>query len=262
MNKLPASTGWLWIKQGFALFMKQPAGLTMLVIAYSFLMQLLSIIPWVGPVAAMVLTPVFCIGFMRAYQGVEQQQRVTLNVLFDGFRSPTLPRLMTLGALYLAAMAVMMGIIALNVGDVMVQVQKQQVTPEAAMKQVNFGALLSWLLVIGVPAGMAYLLSPMLIYWQQMKVGKALFFSFFTIWRSFRAYLIFQLCWVMLFMIVVQVLAMVFGANTTQMLVRALLFPIALVLYQCASYCCYKHFFGAPSDQPVTPEKPPTENLE
>lgn len=255
MNKLPASTGWLWIKQGCALFMKQPAGLTMLVIAYSFLMQLLSIIPWIGPVAAMVLTPVFCIGFMRAYQGVELQQRVTLNVLFDGFRSAALPRLITLGALYMAAMAAMMGIFALNLGDIAVQVQKQEITPDVAMKQVNFGALFFWLLVIGLPAGMAYLLAPMLIFWQQMKVGKALFFSFFTIWRSFLAYLVFQLCWVMLFMIVVQVLAMVLGANATQMLVRALLFPVALVLYQCASYCCYKHFFGAPSDKPVAPEK-------
>ncbi|MBY0242235.1 MAG: hypothetical protein K2X55_23280 [Burkholderiaceae bacterium] len=255
MNKLPASTGWLWIKQGCALFMKQPAGLTMLVIAYSFLMQLLSIIPWIGPVAAMVLTPVFCIGFMRAYQGVERQQRVTLNVLFDGFRSAALPRLITLGALYMAAMAAMMGIFALNLGDIAVQVQKQEITPDVAMKQVNFGALFFWLLVIGLPAGMAYLLAPMLIFWQQMKVGKALFFSFFTIWRSFLAYLVFQLCWVMLFMIVVQVLAMVLGANATQMLVRALLFPVALVLYQCASYCCYKHFFGAPSDTPVVPEK-------
>lgn len=255
MNKLPASTGWLWIKQGFALFMKQPAGLTMLVIAYSFLMQLLSIIPWVGPVAAMILTPVFCIGFMRAYQGVESQQRVTLAVLFDGFRSPALPRLITLGALYLAAMAVMMGIFALNLGDVAMQVQKHQMTPEAALQQVNFGALLFWLLVIGVPAGMAYLLSPMLIYWQQMKVGKALFYSFFTIWRSLRAYLVFQLCWVMIFMLVVQILAMIFGPSTTQLLVRALLFPVALVLYQCASYACYKQFFGAPSDQPVASEK-------
>ncbi len=99
------------------------------------------------------------------------------------------------------------------------------------------------------------MLAPMLIYWQKMKVGKALFFSFFTIWRSLRAYLVFQLCWVMIFMLVVQVLAMVFGANTTQMLVRALLFPIALVLYQCASYACYKHFFGEPSEQAVVPEK-------
>jgi hypothetical protein len=255
MNKLPASTGWQWIKQGFALFMKQPAGLTMLVIAYSFLMQLLGILPWVGPVAAMILTPVFCIGFMRAYQGVEKQQRVTLNVLFDGFRSPALPRLVTLGALYLAAMAVMMGIFALNMGDVALQVQQQKMTPEAAMKEVNVGALLFWLLVIGVPAGMAYLLAPMLIYWQQMKVGKALFFSFFTIWRSFRAYLVFQLCWVMIFMLVVQVLAMVFGASTTQLLVRALLFPVALVLYQCASYACYKQFFGSPSDEPATSDK-------
>ena len=255
MNTLPASTGWLWIKQGFALFMQQPAGLTMLVIAYSFLMQLLGVIPWVGPVAAMMLTPVFCIGFMRAYQGVERRERVTLHVLFEGFRSPALPRLITLGALYLAATAVMMGIFALNMGDVAMQVQKQQMTPEAAMREVNFGALLFWLLIVGVPAGMAYLLSPMLIYWQQMKVGKALFFSFFTIWRSFRAYLVFQLCWVLIFMLIVQVLAMLFGASMTQLLVRALLFPIALVLYQCASYACYKHFFGAPSDEPVTPEK-------
>lgn len=255
MDRLPASTGWLWIKQGFALFMKQPAGLTMLVIAYSFLVQLLSLIPLAGQVAAVILTPVFGMSFMQAYVRVEQRQRVTLNVLFEGFRTPDLSKLITLGAMYMCVMAIVMGIAWLNMGDLLVSMQKQEVSAEEARGQVNLGALLFWALLVYVPSGMAFFFSPMLVYWQRMKLGKALFFSFFTIYRALRAFLVFQLGWAGIFIFVLQVLGMLLGPANLMLLMRALLWPLAFVIFQCSAYVSYKHFFGSPVEQPAVPEQ-------
>ena len=71
MEKLPAATGWQWIKDGFALFRKQPAELSTLFLTYMFLMMIITIIPLVGQVLPLVLVPVFSIAFMQACVQVE-----------------------------------------------------------------------------------------------------------------------------------------------------------------------------------------------
>ena len=52
MQKVTASTGIAWIRQGFALFRKQPAELSMLFLLYMLLMFSLSLIPVVEEPAA------------------------------------------------------------------------------------------------------------------------------------------------------------------------------------------------------------------
>ena len=66
MEKLPANAGWLWVKQGFALFRKQPAEMATLFLAYMFLMLIIGIVPLFGQILPMVLVPVFSMAFMQA----------------------------------------------------------------------------------------------------------------------------------------------------------------------------------------------------
>ncbi len=57
MEKLPAKTGWIWVKEGFALFHKQPAEISTLFLGYMFLMLLLNFIPVLGQILPLVLIP-------------------------------------------------------------------------------------------------------------------------------------------------------------------------------------------------------------
>ena len=66
MEKLPAKTGWIWIKEGFALFRKQPAEISTLFLAYMFAMLLLNVVPLLGRILPLVLVPVFAMSFMQA----------------------------------------------------------------------------------------------------------------------------------------------------------------------------------------------------
>src|SRR5438876_9355872 len=103
MEKLPANTGWTWVKEGFALFRKQPAELSTLFISYIFLMLALGIIPVVGQILPLVLVPVFSMAFMQACVQIEQGKRIYPSLLLTGFRSPAFPNLLKLGGLYLLA---------------------------------------------------------------------------------------------------------------------------------------------------------------
>lgn len=257
MNKLPASTGWLWIKQGVALFMKQPGGLTMLVVAYSFLMQVCSIVPLIGPLATMVLMPVFGVGFMYAYGQVEQNKRVTISMLFIAFRSPQLRRLIALGALYLAAMALLGVITWLHTGDLLLQIQKSAISIDDAGKQINMPAMVFWMMVVTIPTGMALFFSPLLVHSQQMKVGKALFYSFFAIVRTAAAFTVFLLAWMGIFMLFTQIMNFILGQAMLVVVMRAIFLPLLFVVYQCSAYASYKQFFGSPWLQPQEEETTP-----
>ena len=72
MEKLPAATGWQWIKHGFSLFRKQPAELSTLFLSYMFLMMIVTIIPLLGQLLPLVLMPVFSMAFMQACVQVEK----------------------------------------------------------------------------------------------------------------------------------------------------------------------------------------------
>ena len=64
MEKIPAKTGIEWIRQGFALFRKQPAELSMLFLLYMLLLFSLSIIPLLGQLLPLLLVPVFSMAFI------------------------------------------------------------------------------------------------------------------------------------------------------------------------------------------------------
>jgi hypothetical protein len=59
MNKIPASTGWSWLKQGASLFRRQPAALTTLLFANILISIAISALPVLGPLVAVVLIPSF-----------------------------------------------------------------------------------------------------------------------------------------------------------------------------------------------------------
>ena len=103
MEKLPAYAGWLWIKDGFALFRKQPIELSTLFLSYMFLMFAIGIIPVLGQLLPLILVPVFSMAFMQACVHVEQGKRISSKLLLTGFRSPAFSKLLKLGGLYLAA---------------------------------------------------------------------------------------------------------------------------------------------------------------
>ena len=75
MEKIPANTGIEWIRQGFALFRKQPAELSMLFLLYMLLLFSLSIIPLLGQILPLLLVPVFSLAFMQACVQIEAGKR-------------------------------------------------------------------------------------------------------------------------------------------------------------------------------------------
>lgn len=258
MEKLPANSGWLWIKQGFGLFIKQPGALITLILLYGLFNMVVGIVPVLGQIALVLLVPVFSTAFAQACANIEQGQRVTPGLLFTGFRKPILPRLMTLGLLYMIVALLAMGLSSLVDDGMLLKLMTGQVNPNAnAVRDANIGTAFLVAIAVCIPAAMGFCFAAPLIYWQNLSVGKAVFFSFFAVQRSLLAFIVFGISLFSISMIAIQCVLLVFGRTQLAM---SMLLPLSMLLsvqMHCAFYASYRHIFGAPYEQakPAVPEQ-------
>lgn len=249
MERLPAITGWQWVRQGFALFRKQPMEMSTLFLAYMFFTMASGIIPVLGQILPLVLVPVFSMSFMQACIQLEQGKRIYPNVLLSGFRLPAFRSLLLLGVLYLVAATLAVAGSALIDGGKFWEVMSGQMPFDAETLRDSNGALI-FAAFLFTPAMMAFWFAAPLIGWQGMGVGKALFYSFFAVHRAGRAFLVYGLAWAAIG-VLLPVFLSVFIATifSSAMLVVALLLPLSLimtVIMYCSFYPTYTTIFGQP----------------
>lgn len=262
MEKLPAKTGLLWVTEGFALFRKQPAELSTLFFGYMFLMLFLGIIPVIGQLIPLILVPLFSMSFMHACAQIEAGKKVYPNLLLVGFRSPHVRTLIKLGTLYLLAAIIATAASALIDGGVFVQAITGQIAIDpATVRDSNMTMAMMFSAVIYIPAAMAFWYAAPLIAWQDMGIGKAIFYSFFAVRRANRAFLLYGFIWVTVGMIFPVIVSSIFGMLMNSATASIfILMPITLILtviMYCSFYPSYTHMFGPPPDPLPSAKKAP-----
>ena len=254
MNSLPAQSGWQWIKEGFALFRKQPAEVASLFFGYVLFMIGISIIPFLGQVLPVVLIPVFSMVFMQACAYIDKGEQVSLTLLPAAFRSRYLRRLLVLGVLYLLAMLGAVAASSLIDGGLFWQSMTGQIVPdEKMMRESDMTTAMMFAAAIYAPAAMAFWYAAPLIVWQDMSVSKALFYSFFSVLRAIKAFFIYGLAWMMIGAILPAFLSalliMLTGLPSLSMVILMPLSLLLTIILYCTFYPTYTHVFG----QPETP---------
>ncbi|WP_260117420.1 BPSS1780 family membrane protein [Pseudoduganella albidiflava] len=246
MNHTPARSGWEWVKQGFGMLKKQPAGLSTLFFGYMLLSTLLLVVPLAGQIAHYVLMPVFAIGFMTAAREIGAGKPVMPGLLVAGFRGPSLRRLCVLGVIhllvFLAAGAIGVLLFAdtealRNATPAELQTNPQLLLDSGLVPTMATTALLY------IPALLVISFAAPLVHWNGMGPGKALFYSFFAIKRAAGAFFMFA---VSLFAITIAVLLLVralFGFDTMGLALMRMLSEVLYGVAHCALYVAYVHIF-------------------
>ena len=253
MEKIPANVGIKWIKQGFALFRKQPAELSMLFLVYMLLMISLSLIPLIGQLLPLLLVPVFSVAFMQACVHIEAGKKVFPSLLLTGFRSPALGTLLRLGGLYLIAAVLAVAASSLIDEGVFWQLMTGQIQPDqekipttALPLAILFSAL------VYLPFAMGFWYAAPLAMWQRMGLFKAVFYSFFAVKQQGMAFLAYALGWIVIGIalpaIISVVLSLLLGKTlVTIMLLMPLSVILTIVMY-CSFYPTYTQVFDRPSE--------------
>ena len=189
---LPAYRGWRWLSEGFSIFRKKQAMLSLFVLSYWMSMALINAVPVLGQIVATLLIPVFSVSLMNACRLIEQGGQPTPPMLFSGFHK-NLRNLLVLGAAYIAASVLILGITAMIDGGTLFQLIVLGERP--GEEAINNGSVMmagQLALVLFAPLMMAYWYAPVLVAWHDLSAAKSLFFSFVACarnWRVFLAYL-------------------------------------------------------------------------
>ncbi|QGZ41201.1 hypothetical protein IP92_00116 [Pseudoduganella flava] len=250
MNNIPAKSGWLWVKQGFAMLRQQPTGLSTLFFGYMLATAVLIVLAPIGIIAHSILMPVFAIGFMSAAREIIAQRPVLPAQVLAGFRGPALRRLCTLGVVHLLAFIAAVGIGLLFIDfDVWekLMAEPQTATPELLRATGMIPGVLAGA-ALYVPTLLIVSFAAPLVQWQGMAPGKALFYSFFAIKRTAGAFCVFAVSLFAIAFFVLQLLGALLGMGPIGFAVMRMVSVLLYGVAHCALYVAYVQIFS-PSDQ-------------
>lgn len=96
IRKLNAARGWIWVKQGYQLIMRNPLMSVTFALVGTLAMFAALKVPLLGPLLAVLLMPVLVAGYMRVCRALEEDEEIELTHLFEGFQKHA-ARLVALG---------------------------------------------------------------------------------------------------------------------------------------------------------------------
>ncbi|CAN5309598.1 BPSS1780 family membrane protein [soil metagenome] len=201
-HRLGATMGLTWIREGFALFRRQPFSLISLALGIMVISTLCTMLPIPGVPALLIVTPGLSCAFMYACRTIEAGQFARPGLLFAAFREPA-PRTRTmlkLGLTYLLMLMAGSFLLALlwmqfDGGAMKAAVEASAADPAAVPVQLAPAFYPLSIAVVGLWLLVTVLLwfAPVLIAWHGLNLRKAVFFSVVAIFRSLPALVVFAI---------------------------------------------------------------------
>ncbi|MDQ6679508.1 MAG: hypothetical protein M3Y67_00900, partial [Pseudomonadota bacterium] len=212
--------GTLWVRRGFAVFVKQPMGFAGLFATFLFAVFALTLIPVVGPLLLLALLPLGSLGFMVATQSALDGRFPLPRAFIAPLRAgrPKLVAIVKLGIVYAAATWAILALSDWIDGGALDALMEAQaatssspdvVAAKLADPRLEAGVLLRFALLglLSVP----YWHAPALVHWGGLSAGKALFFSTVACWRNKGAFIIYSLTWLGIFLVFALIANLLFG---------------------------------------------------
>ncbi len=268
-NRLPAVRGLRWVGEAFLIFRVAPLRQLLLNLVFLVVCTILVALPTFGFVAIWLLFPALMVGPHAIARAAAGGATPPPDLLIAGFRH-RLPAQLRMGALFLAAMVVVLAGTALAdegrfaqavIGRSQLQLNDLQI-PEL-QRAMMVGALLQTLLL----GALWY--APLLVAWDGLSAGKAAFFSAVAALINWRAFLAYGATVMLLFGFVLMLAlggAVLFGGSGALQANSALFSVIwtLLPVWFASSYLSYRDVFnpdrggdGAFEEAPRSPTIPP-----
>lgn len=253
MKTIDARMGLTWIKEGFFLLRKRPFLLTNLFLAYFFFIMIAGAIPGVGSLLPPLLTPCFSIFFLQVVNEVHDDRPFRFSQLITVFNKSVLARLLILGALYVIAALIAVYLSSWVDGGIFMRAMWGEQFETKTLLESKFKEAFMVAAALNFLAQLFFWFMTPLIAWKNMPVGQSLFYSFFTIIRTWRAFLIYLLglflfcCLIPL--LINTLLAIMLGTSISMFFSFAMLMILAVLVY-CSFYSMYIYIFGKPSPIP------------
>lgn len=255
-TQYPARQGIVWLATAYRMFKVHRLAWAMLVLAFYFILLLLSVIPLVGPYAMTLLTPVFGVGLLAAAWTQERGGRPAFVHLFQGFRT-NLWSLVAIGVFFVAGITLAAFASSLVDGG---KLRELIANAKEMTDAQTAAALADPQFVLGMAFSALLSLSVMIVTWwtqglvvfQDAGPGRALATSLraaLANWKPLALYAVGVFFYIgVVPSLIIAIVAVVVPLPTAQLLVVALLLPYSLffaaTLY-VSFYVSYRDVFHA-----------------
>jgi hypothetical protein len=262
LNIVPASTGMTWVRLGIKTFLQQPLAMSGLFFLYMAAATLLSFLPVVGLILALMIVPAATLGLMAATQEALKGKFPMPTVLISAFRAgrQRVRAMLVLGGLYAAALLLITMVVPLlvdappplpaNAG------REAMMTPQyqLAMLKNMFVTLLLYF-----PILVLFWHAPALVHWHGVSPAKSLFFSVVACVRNASAFAVYMVGWMGLTLCVLIVLSLFASLTGSIELVATAMVPLGLIMtamFSTSIYFTFRDSFVAtpPDDSPESAE--------
>lgn len=243
IQALRSATGWRWVRDSFRLLRRQPVALLAIVFLNLMLLSLSVVLPLVGSIAPLILTPGLMVGIMHAVRAADAGRMPSPSLLFAGFRDDggnAWRPLLTLGLMNALATLSALALAALADGGTLMRLATGQIGPdEPAVGEASLLYAALMFMLVYTPVQMAMWYAPLLTAWHKVPPAKALFFSFMAVLRNKGAFVVYALSWFAVAFaasFVVRLLGAMLGDSPV--LLSMVLSPLSLILIT-AVYCSF-----------------------
>ena len=207
-----ARTGLLWMRQGIQVFWRQPIALTGLFFMFLGLMTIVSLLPVLGSILALVLLPACTAGLMVATREAQQGRFPMPRLLMAGLRGSAAQRrqMLILGALYALGVVLLLTVSALADGGDFARIYLLGGRIDAEIvEQSGFQSALWIAMLLYAPLSALFWHAPALVHWHNVPAIKSLFFSLMACLGNWKAMAVYLVAWSGLYAVVGLALVMV-----------------------------------------------------
>ncbi len=257
---LPAASGWRWVLDGFRLLRRQPIALLAIVFMNLLALSISVLVPLVGPIAPLVLTPALMVGVMHAIRSADRGQMPTPLMLLAAFRDDdgrAWRPLIVLGAVNAACTVAALALAALADDGALMRLATGRIGGDEAV--VSEGALMAaaiLFLLVYAPTQAAMWYAPLFVAWHRTPVAQSLFFSLVGVWRNRRAFVAYAIGWFAIALaasLAIRLLQIALGSSP--IVLSMVLSPLSLILIT-AVYCSFWSTYRDAVDTDATPASP------
>lgn len=258
LNIVPARTGLVWVRLGIKTFWRQPLAMSGLFFMFISMLSVVTIVPLIGVVLALILLPAVTLGLMAGTEEATQGKFPMPSVLLSAFRTGAqrVRAMLMLGALYACGFLGLMGLSALIDGGQFASLYLigGQVSEELVMQE-NFQTAMWVSMLLYLPLSLLFWHAPALLHWHGVPPLKSLFFSFMACYKNFGAFAVFGIAWIGLFMLAAFVVSLVASLLGSPALATMLILPVALVIvamFFTSLYFTFRDSFTADDADPAS----------
>jgi uncharacterized membrane protein len=189
---LSAGQGWQWLRDGWTLFRAQPGMWIGITVALLVFYVVVGLVPWIGQLAATLLTPVIAGGLLLGLKALDEGGELTFGHLLEGFRIPQTGRLVMIGLASLVATIAIVLVIVLIAGagwGLAMMGGGQGGMTGTGVGMIMLATLAA--LAISVPLYMALWFAPALITFHDYQPVQAMKASFFACLKNVVPFLVY-----------------------------------------------------------------------